>query len=94
MEPITLEMEIEVVAGIIIPIIAASSFMVRYFWKKEKRDILINQKVIYLYEKEEKSHDTHKEFYDEIDDIKNRITALESKMKLLLNHFGINFKKE
>lgn len=93
MENIVIEMAVEVIVGIIIPIITAGVFVVRYFWRKEKRDALYHQKIDYLCKKEYTSHDTHNTLYEKINDLENRITALESKMKLLLNHFGINFKK-
>ena len=93
MENIIIEMAIEVIVGVIIPIIAAGSFVVRYFWRKEKRDILVNQKIDYLSKKEDTSHDTHGDLYEKINGLESRITAVESKLKLLLNHFGINYKK-
>ena len=92
MENIVLEMAIEVIVGIIIPIIAAGSFAIRYFLKKEKCFTLMKEKINNLSKSDDTSHNTHSTLYDKINKLENRSTALESKLDLIINHLGINPK--
>jgi len=93
MEEVIIKVSIEIILAILIPLVPVSGMLIRYFWKKEKCFILMKQKIEELSESDSDSHDIHGDFYKKIDDQGNRITSLESKLNLLLNHFGIDFSK-
>ncbi len=79
-----IEMSLETMLSIVIPLSGASLFIIRYFWKKEKCFTLMKHKIDDLSAADTGSNKIHDEYG-------NRITALESKMDLLLNHFKIKF---
>lgn len=82
MEEVIIKLSIETIAVFAIPLTAAAVFVARYFWKKEKCFALMKRKIDELSEAESGSDELH-------DDYGNRLTALESKMDLLLTHFKI-----
>lgn len=73
-------METIVVFGL--PLAGVAIFVARYFWKKEKCFALMKAKIEELSKAETGSDKVHTDYG-------NRLTALESKMDLLLNHFKI-----
>ena len=79
-----IEMSIETMLSVMIPLSGAAVFVIRYFWKKEKCFTLMKAKIDELSKADTGSNKLHDEYG-------NRITALESKMDLLLNHFKIKF---
>jgi len=91
MDRMIIEMSIEILLGIIIPLTGTGIFIVRYFWKKEQSFSLMKQKIDGL--SRIGVHDTHGIIYGKINEQGNRITALETKMNLLLEHFKIKFEK-
>lgn len=82
-------MSIEIILSIIIPLGGTGLFVIRYFWKKEKCFTLMQHKIEELYKSESGSHDTHGSLYSKMNEQGNRITALETKMDLIINHFNI-----
>jgi len=93
MEEVIIKLSIETIAVFAIPLTGAAVFVARYFWKKEKSFTLMKTKIDELSKAESGSHDTHGNLYTQMNDQGNRITALEVKMDLLLDHFNIKFKK-
>lgn len=89
---VIIELSIEVILSIIIPLGGTGLFVIRYFWKKEKCFALMKQKIDELSESESGSHDTHGNFHTEINIQGGRIIALETKMDLIINHFNIKPK--
>lgn len=82
-------MAIEVIVGIIAPLVGTGAYIVRYLWKKEKCFTLMKQKIDDLSKSEDTSHDTHETLYEKINKLGNRTIALETKMDLIITHFGI-----
>ena len=89
MENVIIEVSTEIILAILVPSIPVGVMVIRYFWKKEKCFTLMKQKIDDLSESESGSHDTHGDFYTKINDQGNRITSLEAKMDMLLDHFKI-----
>ncbi len=85
MEEVIIKLSVETIAVFGIPLATAVVFIARYFWKKEKCFVLMKQKIDQLSKSESGSDELHDEYG-------NRLTALESKMDLLLNHFGIKLE--
>ncbi len=85
-------MTIETILAVLIPSIVASAFIIRYFWNKDKCLTLAMQRLDKQEKSEEKSHDTHGELYNKINDLGNRTTALEVKVDLIITHFKIPTK--
>jgi len=90
---VIIEVSTEIILSILIPLTGTGVFVIRYFWKKEKCFTLMKQKIDELSKSESGSHDTHGNLYTQMNDQGNRITALEVKMDLLLDHFKIKSKK-
>ena len=83
MEEVIIKMSIDTIIVFGIPLAGVAVFIARYFWKKEKCFALMKAKIEELSEAETGSDELH-------DDYGNRLTALESKMDLLLTHFKID----
>ena len=82
MDDVIIKLSIETIMVFGIPLTGAAIFVARYFWKKEKCFALMKAKIEDLSQAETGSDEIH-------DDYGNRLTALESKMDLLLTHFKI-----
>ena len=82
MENVIIELSVETITVFGIPLAAAAVFIARYFWKKEKCFTLMKAKIDELSKAETGAYEIH-------DDYGNRLTALETKMDLLLTHFKI-----
>jgi len=82
MEEVIIKLSVETIAVFAIPLTGAVVVVARYFWKKEKCFALMKAKIEDLSNAESGSDKLH-------DDYGNRLTALESKMDLLLTHFKI-----
>lgn len=89
MEEVIIKMSQEIIIAIAAILAPAVLMIIRYLWKKEKCFILMKKKIDELSESESGSHTTHEEFYQKIDELGNRTTALESKVDLMINHFNI-----
>ena len=85
-------MSVEVILSIIIPLGGTSLFVIRYFWKKEKCFILMQQKIEELSKSESGSEETHGTLYSIMNKHGDRILALETKMDLIIDHFNIKSK--
>jgi len=82
MEDTIIKSGVETIAVFAIPLTGAMIIIARYFWKKEKCFALMKRKIDELSKAESGSDKLH-------DDYGNRLTALETKMDLLLTHFKI-----
>lgn len=82
MENVIIELSIETIAVFGIPLVGAAVFVARYFWKKEKCFTLMKTKIDELSKAESGADEIHDEYG-------NRLTALEAKMDLIINHFNI-----
>ena len=78
--------------AVLIPSTVSAAFIIRYFWKKDKCLTLAMQRLDKQEKSEERSHNTHGELYDKINDLGNRTIALEVKMDLIIDHFNIKPK--
>lgn len=83
---------IETILVVLLPSVAAATFVIRYFWKKSICFKLMKKTITDLSDSEDTSHKTHEKIFTEINKQGNRITALESKVDLLLDHFDISSK--
>ncbi len=82
MEEVIIKMSMETMIIFGLPLAGVAVFVARYFWKKEKCFALMKTKIEELSESESGSDKLH-------DSYGNRLTALETKMNLLLHHFKI-----
>jgi len=89
---VIIDMSIEIILSIVIPLGGTGLFVIRYFWKKEKCFTLMKHKIDELSKSESGSHETHGDLYNEMNEQGNRITALETKMDLIISHFNIKSK--
>lgn len=85
-------MIIEIIIPVIIASTLSAAFIIRYFWNKDKCLTLAMKKLEDFEKSEDRSHDTHGELRDKINDLGNRTTALETKVDLILDHFKISSK--
>jgi len=85
-------MTIETILVVLIPSTAVAAFIIRYFWKKDICFKLMKKTINDLSKSEEGSHGTHGKLYEKINDLGIRITKLEVKMDLFINHFNIKPK--
>ena len=94
MEEVIIKVSMEIILAILIPLVPTGIMAIRYFWKKEKCFTLMKQKIDELSKSESGSHDTHGDFYTKINDQGNRITAIETKVDILLDHFKIKYNSK
>ena len=83
MDDVIIKMSVETIIVFGLPLAGVAIFVAKYFWNKEKYFSLMKAKIKELSNSEEGSDEIHNEYG-------NRLTALESKMDLLLKHFKIN----
>jgi len=89
MENLVIEVSTEIILAIVGPLIGIGIIIFRYLWKKEQCFTLNKEKIDNLSEKELKSDETHKEFTEKINDNGERISKLEGKVDLMIDHFNI-----
>lgn len=88
-------MEVLIELEYLIPIIGLISppafFIARYFWKKEKCFVAMQNKIDYLSSKEQSSDDEHDGFDGRLTEIEKRQQKNETYLKLLLDHENIQY---
>lgn len=94
MEEVIIKVSIEIILAIMIPLVPTGAMVIRYFWKKEKCFTLMKQKIDALSKSDSDSDGTHGDFTTKINDQGNRITAVETKVNMLLDHFKIEYRSK
>lgn len=86
-----IELPVELVVAISFSLIPVGIIIIRYFWKKAESFTLMKQKIEDLSKSDSGSENIHDELHAEMNKYGNRITAVETKLDILLNHFDIKY---
>ncbi len=89
MENIIIELAIEVIAGVFMPIVVIGTCIIRYLWKKEKCFTLMKKTLDDLSKESSGSRNTHETLHHKINKLENRTSILETRMDLIITHFDI-----
>ena len=86
-------MWLEIGLAILIPGCGAAAFVIKYFWKKEKCFIAMENKINELSKHDGDSSETHTDFDFRLNEIEKRQQKNEIYLKLLMDNAGIIYKK-
>jgi len=88
-----MELDHQILLAVGIPAAGVAIGLIRYFWKKEKCFVIMQETINQLTKNDGDSSETHNDFDYRLTEIEKRQQKNEIYLKLLLDHAKIKYEK-